>query len=574
MTWLNSIQELQFYNQPAGVPCYCQTLLQPSDIMLQGSFPPSGSEYTIFLRVYSADGLTLYEDATSYFDVWFGVNPVTLQHFFTARLNQWADSMCEHKCFIIRAIVTAPNLKVFDKYTERYCQSDCCNTASGVIFAQEGVISVDGTFELTATSELFTDCGDKLIKIITVDDCYNKFLDEYYSVPPVIISGDATFTYSRSTIMKGRIVRRPREIQRDISYNCKLQRVESTPVFLLEGFEYLPPWKMFDLEGQLHSQYIWVQDVLGSNRYEFAGGVPFRKVEGANSCTEIFKLETEMQECRQRQVFGCSEPCDSIGYEGYTNFFIIPSAYAGNGFYGDDRSYIAADTTGLIDYLRAFADVTDVAELAFSPASDCDYYAVIGVAGNGYLPNTIYYGIPTAANRIFAVSLDEASEVCNFVNPNNCATPVLGVVTLVPVDCATPVLGDVTMTIITPEEVGIIQYIPMNWEFVYSGSPAVPEDTEASVYNNQVTFSIKARNYGVPEPELTFIFSGEVIGVMGAEGRPSTLRMLTSANNGSLTDEQTITIDEYGLITYSGPPTDVDEGNYSEVQLSNLIYNL
>lgn len=584
--WFNSIAELPYYN-PA-IPCYCPPLALAQDLILQGTFPAYGSSYTFTAKLMSPDGLTEYEDISSLFSVYYFVNPINGSYYFNARLNRFSDQMCIKECWIIRAIVTVPDTTLFDKYTPRYCTADCCELATGVIFEQDSFVStIPPSTPTQPTNSLFTDkCGDKLVRLISRFPCYDAFTGEYYAIPDDVIGGTADFAYTKVTSIRGRFVQRPREITRQISYNCKLQRSESARQFLLEGYDIFPAWQMDEIESQLHAPYLWVETEYEYKEVQFTGGVVFNKVDGALDCTEKFKLTANLSECIIRQTFGCDDPCATTGYQGYAAFFIVPQSYAGGNVYDSNKSLIAADVDGLVNWLRAFEGVTDVQFIAAESGSPvvspsvspltCAYDYVIGIktANSGvYIPTNFYYNSPTAANRVYSVTFDEISEVCDLIPQPRCATPILGAVTVVPNPCATPVLGTVTIIDIIPEDVEVIQYSPDGWYFVMSGSPLAPEGVSATVYNNQVVLNIKVRNDAYPMPDDDYQFSQTRIGVIDAAGRPQFPITLNSENS-NLLDEQFILIDENGVIYYSGEPTSVSEGSYSEIELTNLKYNI
>ena len=129
--------------------------------------------------------------------------------------------MCAHKCFLIHAVVTQNGgIAVFDKYTERYCQANCCNVASGITYSQDLLLGGGGDTTslkppVAAAPQLpVSDCGDPLIRIISTFDCMDEFNGVYYAIPDNgnVLSGSASFGYTKITSCKGRIVQRPREI--------------------------------------------------------------------------------------------------------------------------------------------------------------------------------------------------------------------------------------------------------------------------------------------------------------------------------------------------------------------------
>lgn len=130
MIWIDDISELQYYNQPADMPCYCDELFTPNDILLQAKVPLVGSNnYNIAIYVYSADGLTNLGEVTGDFE-WYAFLGTDGQHYINIRGIAFSSTMCNNKCFILRVKIwgdmTISGLYIFDKYTERYCLDSCC----------------------------------------------------------------------------------------------------------------------------------------------------------------------------------------------------------------------------------------------------------------------------------------------------------------------------------------------------------------------------------------------------------------------------------------------------------------
>lgn len=586
MIWFDNIASLPFYQPNTG--CYCEPLVLPTDLMLQGSFPKVNQVLGFGAYLKSPDGLVEYEVITGYFSIYyFEFNG---KYYFNLRLNRFSPEMCIKKCWIIEIEIFTDTLgTAFDKYTQRYCTATCCEVASGVQFEQDAILVTPDISRPTnpVLSPYQDECGDKLVRLISRFPCYNAFADEFYGTPDVVIGGNpASFELTKVTTLRGRFVRRPREIVRQVSYNCKLQRAESAREYLLESYDIFPAWKMEDIENQLHAPYIWVEDYPSYKEYQFAGGTVFSKPDGARDCTEVFKLSANFQDCVTRQTFGCDAPCNNTNYAGYSTFFIVPENYQGGNFYDDSKTLVASDIYSLADWFMSqegiySADVLftdDAPSPALSPLPSplsCPIDYVIGIKAypNTYIPTSLYFDKPVGLNKIYQSNFEQVSEICDLSTPT-CATPVLGSVSDVPQNCATPVLGTVTDIVITPIVLDMIQYTPMGWEYVITGSPAMPEDTNAVVYENQVTFSIKVRNTAYAGIDDDETLSGEIIGIIGVGGRPAETVFLNSSNNGNLTADQFITIDPNGLITYTGYPTSVNLGSYAEIQLTDLIFEL
>jgi hypothetical protein len=513
----------------------------------------------------------VYEKATSYFEYYFAVNQFTGQHFFNARLKAFAPSMCTHACYILHAKVMDGSTVVFDKYTERYCQSSCCDLARDIDIRQDGILiggmvtGGEGTTTETATTTpvnpKLTECGDALITLRTKFDCFDKFTGTYYGKPKGVLSGSASFTYQVITNMRGRIVRRPREVKREYSYNCRLQRVESTATYQLEGFEYFPPWKMQEIEAQLHATEIYVEDI----RYEYAGDTPFAQI---HNCVEIFKLATTLNDCPIRQVFGCSNDCEpEENFDGAQKMFVIPDGYEGQGFYNESKQLIASNYDELLNYFRNLNGMTAVNDINIA-SLDCTVYKAFSLSGAAYVPTSFYHDNPTAGNRVYGTVLPSLQDICAQFG-NTCVKPAINtdlIVMTIQV-CAAPALGDAAIAAMAGDD------IPFNG---YGDWSITEPETNASVYNNQVTMNLHVSNALLPEnpaePGEPVLVNGHILAVIGAYGRPTDFVVLSESNS-NMPAGSVLYIDNSGLIRYYGFSTTSDSGG-STIELDNLTYNV
>lgn len=577
MTWFDKIQDLQYYHQPKGLPCYCDTVAYPGDMFLQGQVYGNGS-YTLKIYVYSADGLTQYEDATAYFDYYFAVMPTTKTHFFNARLRSFSPAMCAHECYILHVVAEqGGGMAVFSKYTERYCQSNCCDVPRNITIGQSGMVQPPAAGDLTiiqpagdvpvagATSATMYipvgSCGEQLVRIVSRFDCIDKFTGDFYDFPEQVLSGDATFSYRKVTTLRGRIVRRPRDIKRETSYNCRVLRSESAAQYLLEGFEYLPPWKMYEIEGQLHANHIYVDDFSGTGEYRFDGGVAFKQV---SKCFELFKLEVVLQDCEQRQVFGCGESCgDETNFDGSDILFAIPAGYNGGAFFNSNGVQVANDYNGLLDYLRTRDGVSNVSDVEMEDM-ECTAYKVVSVSSTGATDTYIYYDAPVQANKIYGVQAADINDICATL-PATCTRPIPGVWMVAEPVCAIPVQGIFAVADTDTDVVSITGY--HSWV-----ADAVA--TEGAIYNREVTFSIKVTNDTItadPDNPADDVLIAQVIGIVGSNGRPATEVTLNHSNS-TVPGGATITIDAAGRIVYYGPVTTATVDDVT-IELTNIKYN-
>lgn len=548
MIFIDSISDLAYYHTPAGSPCFCESVSLASDVYLQSILSAGAGSFSTVIYVYSSDGLTNLETATAYFTVTYGVTPDS-QQFFEARLNTFSPAMCQYKCFILRVVVTATGAGVvFDKYTEVYCQTTCCQTATSVSFSQDGVTGFSTTPTLTPIEQT-DDCGNKIIRLISSFTCYDNFRNQSY------VDG-----FLKISNFKGRLVQRPAELTREISYNCRVQRSERAKIWLLEGYEYFPSWKMSEIQDQLLAETIQVDDGNEIKTLQFIGGTPFTKVKGARECDEIFKLFVLLQECTVRQVFGCAIPCAEL-----TSYFVIPQAYGEGSFYSDNGDLIATNYDELLQWFGSQDGVTSVEDVDTS-GLDCTVYAIAGVQGTGFLPTSVYFDAVITRNRIFAIPQETLDGICGAVGQTPCVKPVAGASVIIEVDCATPVAGSTVIIEITADEVAINNY------GAWDNNNA---ETEALLYQNQITMMIKSINatqYVVPSGELITIVNA-IVGTIEIAGAPQSPRTLNSSNTGSLTGDQTFTIDTQGFIYFSGTVTASDTDEVT-VDFDGLVYNV
>lgn len=552
MTWIDNIADLQYYHQPPDAPCYCEFLAYPSDLMLQGAISqPYSAFYSVVIYVYSADGLTQLEDASSFFGLYWAQNPVTQQTVFNLRLNTFTPAMCANACWILRVVITntANNLVLWDKYTERFCQTDCCDIPRGITIEVEQMrVSADLPVETPVAPSTF--CGGPLLRIRTYFDCYDNFTGDLYGIPDVVYAG-TPWTYEKISNISARLVPRPRDIKREISHNCRLQKSESFRPFLLESTNWdhglFPPWKMNEVENQFKANHIFVSNFTTETEYQFQGGVIFQQIY---KCWELFRISTTLQECTKRQTFGCGEIC---GEAQVALHFLIPDNLNG-GFYNESKQFISEDYEALLDYYYAFPGVVSVTDTTGDYANTAHSFEVVST---GYIANSFYYNQPIARYRVFGVPVPVPIAV-------PCAAPVIGTLSLETAVCETPVIGtldyeSVTTLIVPIYGVGL-------WEALAG---------QSTISNNIGVIHLEVFNptYPVGSPANPTTLAGEIIATIDPEGRPSVPVFITYEQNENLPVDTAVSIEPSGSIRWYGLPTAYDETG-SFVTLINIIYTL
>jgi hypothetical protein len=539
MIWRSDISELEANNNFCDAPCYCEHLVYPSDLMLQAPVNSAAtSGYTLNIYVYDATGQVQLEDVTNKFSWYIADTPVGRK--IVMRLNTFTNTMCANSCFLIRVVLRSFSSTIFNSFTDVYCVASCCDVPRGITVSQDGdVVPVGVAFSPAVISiseglpEIPTgQCGKALIRIWSQFECYDKSSGEYYGLPGSVIAGSSNngFRYQPVTNLEGRIVRRPREITRSISFNCKLQRSESFRPYLLESFELVPSWKMDELESTFLAEKINVSDFRKEGEYQFSGGSIFTQIIGA---WEAFKLSATLQDCPVRQNFGCGDSC---GNGETMMMYAIPANTQGLGFYSEDKVYIAYSEAMLINWFAAQDQVTSVVDVT----TDYEGYSlVLEVTGTGYLPTYIYYDYPNSAYQVYA-----QTEVSDQVV--GCPFPVIGTVTTSPDICAQPIIGEVTTEPVVEVPLGLV-YIP-NWQqgALYGAFAAVLGDGWVRIDN------LDAINFDYPYDPPTFpenFFANMAFAVIDPRARPSI------PVNIAIDDERTFTIDENGVMYFSGPPS-------------------
>lgn len=562
MIWVNNILDLSYYHPQAEVPCYCEKLVFPYDLVLQGQFNPNSGAYSLIIDVLSADGLTFYETATTYFEYYFFVNPITGQYAFNIRLKSFSPAMCLYKCFILHVRAFQGTTGVFDKYTERYCQTTCCDVARDIDITQDGVALSGNDTTTTATTLKVTECGDPIIKLTTEFACFDKFTGDVYGIPTDVLSGSATFSFYKFTNIVGRIVPRPRTLVRDYSYNCRLQEVSTKQVYLLEGWEFFPAWKMNEIEAQLLANNIYVED----ERYEYGGGTPMAQI---HKCRELFKLNTQLEKCEIRQIFGCNAGCDAdANYDGSQGMFILPENADGVYYYGENGDLIAGSYEDLLNYFRNLDGVTGVSDIDVT-GLDCGVYKAFSVSGTGYIPTSFYWDLFTPQNRVFKKLLASFDDICDEYG-DKCRRPVIDTLYITVEDqpCIAPVIDTMYITVedITPTEVTIVGF--GDWEIVDA-------ETDLTVTENgfvNMNFTVTNPEY-VEDPssplEPAFIFYQQIATV--GDGAWPELPLTLTSTNSSMPEGDTLYIETNGKIFYQGYTTDITD-TFATIEIHVTYY--
>lgn len=547
MRIVSSIYELEYYKpRPNGIECYCERLIYADDLMLQAPLRQNqAGGYTMAIHVYSADGKTFLEDATSAFSWYIFRNPATGRDTFNIRLESFTNQMCAAKCWILRIIVDSGPWNVFNGYTDQYCQAQCCDLPRRIEADQVGLSGL-GTpqgWDILEAPPKIDPCGRQYITIEVADTCASKFTGKYYQHPEIISgSGNQTWAYLDRLNLQGQFSPVPNESTRIYSFHGRLQRQERRRAFEIKSNELLPDWKMQEIQDMLTSEWI---NIEGAN-YNFDGGPAFERIDVRGMRGYMWELRATMYEHYQRQYYRCGDLCDN---RNTTVGFMIGSMKM---VYDEDRNVISDDPDVLLEWFRGQPGVTAVTELDPGDYS-CSFDLGFTVEGTGYIPSLIYVGGTDRKNRVYGLNPDQLADACTTI-AEPCAAPEIGVIMVAATVCAAPEIG----VIMVEDETGVdLNFMPQNWN---------DEGSTATLIQGSVTIMLKLSNTSYPIIDPTDPpFAGEIVGRIDTAGRPMTVQTFHR-------DEYTITVDPAGYVWYFGA---VIEGDNTKGEIDDLIsYNI
>lgn len=431
MIFVNSPYELAYYTRTPDEPCYCEALTALADFYLYGELPEYGD--TAEIVVLAADGLTGYEGVTiegsgSGLGLQMAYGSSGGINFFKLTAESWAQVFCQYPCFVLRITIQDGNGQViFDKYTEQYCLDSCCILPAGLVAAGATVELERATGSDTALPRWNT-CERERHVLEAEFDCNNPFSGE--------VSGGENLLRKR-VVIEGSFRQQPREITRQISLSCRIQKTESVRKYELWSFEIFPTWKMDEIENMLQAPRLF----LDGKPVIFSGGTPFERI---HKCKDWHRLKVVLEDCKIWQNTSCESSCETGPTGAKATYYVLPSH---TDQYRDDAGRVIGYTDeSLLQWLQARTGVTDAALVTDplpAPAK------VVRVKGAGKLPAYIYAGRPVPANKSFAVS-DSATDP-DFYKlmglPRNyvaCTVPVIGNIAYETLFCATPVIGEKT----------------------------------------------------------------------------------------------------------------------------------
>lgn len=152
MIWINSISELNYLTQSPLADCYCDLLIEPSDLLLQAemAIPYSPrSQWTLQVWLLDSSGETIIDEISDIFE-WYVFFSPNGNYYLNIRALRINGQMCQLGCFILHVVISRTesyydsnlvlneaNIIRFDKYTDRYCIDSCCTVLPSDITFQQ-----------------------------------------------------------------------------------------------------------------------------------------------------------------------------------------------------------------------------------------------------------------------------------------------------------------------------------------------------------------------------------------------------------------------------------------------------
>lgn len=548
MYWFDQ-EDLLYYHPNTGGYCYCELLVEPSDLILQAPLPSVTADIHIYIEAYQPGGVTFIDDVTDLFKGIVAKNP-SGGYYATMQAQVLSTLLCA-ECFVLKVTIidkasTVPRT-VFQKFTQQYCVADCC---AGAGTLEAGTGESKKIFNSYNESVFFDNCGNPIARLKTTFPCFDNYTGDYYGAAITKIQGlnNASLTdilFYKVTNLPALFKRIPREVKVVIALNCKTQKSEGTRNWMLQGSVPVPSWKMDEMEGQLSANMIMVN----GTEYKMQTAVPFEKIQPyqKDNEAEYFKLNTVLYECRIWQIFGCGTNCLN------TQQVVYAPRKAGQALYkvfDSDGALIALTESDFITYLLSQPGITAVTDVSYVYTA-YGYESVLMIeSDNGYVPSFFYLNYVGASAKWTMVS--EVEDLYS-----GCLPATTGTVTDAAFICDAAVIG--TTSDVAGSQLNDVVYSFGDW-VVQGGSIA-------TTYGPTVRITFTSRNALLANSQAAL--GGEIVGYVIDGFVPSDDRVITE----NLPTDTYVVVGTDGTIRWYGALTAVTV-SYGEVEFINVSYNI
>lgn len=552
MVWQDSIDDIEYYNNDPRVACYHDYIITPTDILLQGQLPIVAQGYSLIINVLTPSGVFI-ENATTFFSYYFAlalvgnVNPITLQ-YFNIQGNLFSSGMLSNVCFILEVIVKDANsITVFHKFTEAYQLTENAGVYPTNITIDQNGVSLDAVICETPS---LSACTPNLLKFVSKAECYDSLTGDYYGLPTQVFGGaySTQFQFYKQSYIQACIRKKPTEIKRTISLNCRTQKTEITPLLELRGQTLYPGWKKDEIEYMFMGNHLYFDDI----EYQSIGGTPFTDAykKPYVCCIYHYILAMPLNKCYEFNIFGCND-C-TVQTTGAKAYYVVMKQPASGTYFDDNNQKIAYDSDSLLTYFQGRNEVvTAIDDTDISVSMQCKPYLIVGVSGGDNLPSYIQVDGVGKINRVYAQYLtgnQSLNNLCGNLSTSPCDTPILGTTSVISLFCTAPTLG-AHMVIVNP--MGVVTVTGAGFWTVNSG-------TITKGANDIVTMSVVFRttHYVIGSPT---IITNELIGQLNYNATPENNQTFSADTSPGLPAGSTLiiigkqdTTGNAGKIYYSG----------------------
>lgn len=548
MYWFNK-QDLLYYHPNTGGYCYCELLVEPSDLTLQAHVPPVKEGANLYIDAYTPDGETLIAEVTALFKGIIATD-TSGSYYVNLQLQSFGALLCD-SCFVLRVRVVSRtgSVTVFDKFTQQYCIADCCSATGELIATSENSPERE-VFNDATESIYFDNCGQPIVRIKSTFPCFDNFTNDYYGAAITKIEGVnnlamVDYVFYKVTNLPGLFKRTPREVKTIISLNCKTQKTEGTRRWMLQGSTPVPSWKMDEMEGQLSAYTITVN----GKEYKMETGTPFIKIQPyqKESVAEYFRLDTLLYECRIWQVFGCGTTCLTTQRTGFATLKQGQALYK---VFDENGAPIAFTQADFITYLLSQEGITAVEDVSYVYTS-YGYSSVLMITSdNGYIPSYFYLNSVGANSKWYMVS-----EVADLFS--GCVPATFGTITDAAAVCPSAVIGTTSDVAASTLSGTVLSF----------GDWAVQAGSTLTKTGPTVRLSFVSRNVLLANSQAAV--GGDIVGYVSWEFVPSEERTLTA----NLPADTYVTVGTDGTLRWFGALTNVTP-MYGEIEFINVTYNI
>lgn len=264
--------------------------------------------------------------------------------------------------------------------------------------------------------------------------------------------------------IEGCIIRNPREITRQISQNCRLQKVSSTVTYQLQGSNVYTPEKVDEIERIFHSKTL----TLNGIEIQFEGGQVFEAL--GEDFPNQFKLNVTISECLKWQIFGCGDeiPGQERQQESSVMTFAIPNRQSSDTYFNDNGLKVADDYEGLLNYYDSQEQVLSVTDIDTSDIqTNVPFAKIFKVEYFKETPDPFYYDKFSPSNKVFGLRLsspDAYNELSRGMNSGSCSNVSVDSFEVITVDCSEISIQSVEITMMACEVVPILQWRALKGE--------------------------------------------------------------------------------------------------------------